>query len=335
MGNAVATRSRTELAQESAYDPFAMAGDDMAGGNSVYAKFNGNSGEFTYGSAATEIDQNERMAANVAGARRGFICWKESEVVEEIMVQIIQGPPPLENTLTDHGPYQKNADGSEDGWSAQFAIDFRLLGEDHDGIEITYKTSTKSAMRPLGDLVKQYSREYKNNPGCVPIVEFSKGSYMPKDKKIGKKFYPVFKIVEWIPEDELEATYGDSSKVNEGDDNENLIEAPKAEVKKPAAKPAAAAKPKAEKPAEKPPVKETAPAKQEPAADETRALSKAEILAAKKAALEAEMAALEADEGGEEAVEEDGSAEDGADETPAVQEEKPVPTESRSRRRSF
>jgi hypothetical protein len=189
-------------------------------------------------------------------------------------------------------------------------------------------------MRPLGDLEKQFGREYKNHPGCVPIVEFSKGSYMPKEKKHGKKYFPQFKIVDWIDEAELDATYGEGSKVDEGDDNDNLIEAPKTEVKKAAPKAAATTKPKAAPKAA--PVKEPEPEVEEaPAADETRALTKAELLAIRKAELkaqmEAEMAALEAEEGGEEVEE---AAEEVAEEAP-VETAKPAPAESRSRRRSF
>jgi len=357
MANEVATRSRTELAQESAYDPFAQAGQDMAGAAALYAKFNGNSGEFTYGAQAVEVEKGERMAANVYGARRGHICWVESEVAEEIMVPLMQGPPPQAHTLTDHGPYKKYDDGTQDGWSEQFAIEFRLLGEDHDGAEITYKTSTKSAMRPLGDLVKQFGREYKSHPGCVPIVEFGKGDYMPKEKKHGKKYFPTFKIVDWIDEETLLAQYGDDAKVEEGETNDNLIEAPKA-----ADKPAATTKPKktaaakvAAAPApetveeEDPEIAEmlaaVAAAKAAKAAKANAAAApavdpKAAALAKKKAELAAQLAAMEAEEAGDEdASEEDGSAEDGADEAPLqaaqVSEDKPAPAAPRTRRRSF
>lgn len=325
MGTEVATRSRTEMAQESAYDPFAMAGNDMAGASALYAKFNGNSGEFTYGANATEIEKGERMAADVFGARRGWICWVESEVAEEIMVAIPNGNPPAEHTLTDHGPYKKYEDGTEDGWSSQFAINFRLLGEDHDGVEITYKTSTKSALRPLGDLVKQYGREYKMNPGKIPIVELDKGSYMPREKKHGKKYFPIFKIVDWIDEEELLAQYGDGHKVEEGDENDNLIEqqpVKKAETKK-AAEPKKVTK--AEKPAETKKVEAAAPAEEED--EDERALREMqERIAAKKAA--AAQAAAEA---------EAASADEGAGEEAAAEEEaeKPAPAATRTRRRSF
>lgn len=365
MANEVATRSRTELANESAYDPFAQAGQDMAGASALYAKFNGNSGEFTYGAQAVEVEKGERMAANVYGARRGHICWVESEVAEEIMVPLMQGPPPATHTLTDHGPYKKYEDGTQDGWSEQFSIEFRLLGEDHDGVEITYKTSTKSAMRPLGDLVKQFGREYKSHPGCVPIVEFGKGDYMPKEKKHGKKYFPTFKIVDWIDEETLLAQYGDDSKVAEGETNDNLIEAPKAKAEKPATakKETAPKKTKAETKAAEAPAEVAADEDEDPEiaamlaavaakkaakakaaaapAEKSEAEKKAEALAAKKAALAAQLAAMEAEEGDEagEEVDADGSAEDGADDVPLqaaqVAEDKPAPAATRTRRRSF
>lgn len=327
MGTEVATKSRTELAQESAYDPFAMAANDLAGSSAIYAKFNGNSGEFSYGSNAEEVEDGEEMAANVFGARRGWICWVDSEVAEEVMVPIAQGAPPAEHTLTDHGPYAKHDDGTEDGWSAQFAIDFRLLGADHDGVEITYKTSTKSAMRPLGDLLKQFGREYKNHPGMVPIVKFGKGSYMPKEKKHGKKYFPTFTIVRWMEEDELLAKYGDGASVSEGEDNDNLIdestalaEAAAAKAKADAdkkAKAAAAAKKKAEAEAkaaaeaEAEAVEEVeVPADEEEDEDERALREMQERIAAKKAAAAAAAAkAAEPEEPAEEAPADDAAGE--------------------------
>lgn len=301
MSTAVATRSRTEIAQESAYDPFAAAGNDLGGSAAVYAKFNGNSGEFAYGAQATEIEEGEKFVADVSGARRGWICWKEEAVIEEIMVPIIQGPPPRKDELPDHGPYEKHEDGTEDGWSEQFAISFRLLGEDHDGIEVLYKTSTKSAFRPLGDLLKDYGRQYKNYPGCLPIIEFGKGSYMPKEKKHGKKYFPTFKIIDWIDEDELIAQYGDGRRVKEDDENDNIVKEEPKKVTK------AKAEPKEEAKAETPAEEKAAPAE--------------DVNAARMRELEAQLAALKAG----------GSA--SAETTKEV--EKPAPETRQARRRSF
>ncbi|MBS3648726.1 hypothetical protein KEU06_08800 [Pseudaminobacter sp. 19-2017] len=302
MSTAVATRTRTEIAQESAYDPFAAAGNDLGGSSAVYAKFNGNSGEFSYGQSAQEIEAEERLVADVANARRGWICWKDEEVVDEIMVPILQGPPPGKHELTDHGPYEKHADGTQDGWSEQFAIDLRPLGADHAGVQIVYKTTTKSALRPLGDLLKDYGRQYKNHPGELPVVEFTKGSYMPKEKKHGKKHYPIFKIVDWMSEEDLIAQYGDGRTVSESDSNSNLIEEEK---------------PKSAPRETKAIEQQAAPAAEPEVDDEEAALMRQleEARARKAAAAEQAAAATEA--------------------PPAETTTKPVPAERTTRRRSF
>lgn len=364
MGNEVATKSRTELAQASAVDPFALAGNDMGGSSAAYAKFNGNSGEFTYGSAAEEIEAGEKMAINVGMARKGWICWKESEVVEEIMVPVAQGLPPAESTLTDHGPYAKHEDGTEDGWSAQFAVDIRLLESQHDGAEIVYKTTTLSAMRPLGDLLKQFSREYKNHPGCIPIVEFGKGSYMPKDKKRGKKFFPIFKIVDWMDEAELLATYGEGSRVEEGDDNDNMVADTKAVTKPATTAKAAATKATTKAPAEEDEDEKALRLMAEKVAAKKAAAAKAEAEAEAKAKAEAEAKAKAEAEAAAAAAasaepEEDPNEDPDERELRLMQEkiaakkaaaaaaaaapaeeaapagDKPAPTETRTRRRSF
>lgn len=363
MTNEVATRSRTELAQTSAVDPFALAGNEMGGSSAAYAKFNGNSGEFTYGATAEEVEPGEKMAINIAMARKGWICWVDSEVVEEIMVPIAQGQPPLESALTDHGPYTKHEDGTEDGWNAQFAVDIRLLDPKHDGTEIVYKTSTKSAMRPLADLLKQFSKEYKNHPGMVPVVEFGTGNYMPKDKKRGKKFFPTFRIVDWMDEDELEATYGAGSKVEEGDSNDNLVETNAlADAKKLADEKKAQAK--VDKAAAKAVTDQSKVAPAGEDEDEKALRLMQEKIAAKKAAEAAAIKAAEeaaakaaAEAAANEVVEDPNEDEDEkalrlmqekiaakkaaaskAEEPAAASEpagDKPAPTETRTRRRTF
>lgn len=312
MTNAVATRSRTEIAQESAYDPFAQAANELAGSSAVYAKFNGNSGEFSYGSNATEIEAGELLVVDVASARRGWICWKDEEVIDEIMTPIVQGPPVSKHDLPDHGPYTKHDDGSQDGWSEQFAVDMRPLGDNHDGVQITYKTTTKSALRPLGDLLKDYGRQYKNYPGCLPIVAFDKGSYMPKEKKHGRKYFPTFKITDWISEDELVEQYGDGRRVAEGESNSNLIEEE--------TKPAVAAKAAAKAPAKSAAAKAPAPTPEVEDDEEAALMRQLEEARARKAAAAA--------------AEQEAADEPEAEEAPPA-ETKPVPTERAARRRSF
>lgn len=201
MSNALTTRGTTALATAGAVDPFAAAADDMGASGAVYMKFNGNTGEYSFGAEAEELPEGTRLAVNMRNFRRGYICWKDEEVVDEIMVKVIDGNPPAEHQLPDHGPYSDDPDDNE-GWSEQAAVDFRSV---EDGREFVFKTSSKSGRRALGQLLKDYARQYKVHEGELPIIELATQSWMPKEKKHGKKYSPVFKIVDWANEEALAA----------------------------------------------------------------------------------------------------------------------------------
>lgn len=210
--NALVKADQTALALQGALDPFATAGEDMAGTNGTYLKFNGNSGEFTYGQEAEELALGTKLAVNMNNFRRGWICWVDSEVVDEVLVRVVEGKPPAENQLADHGPYVKN-DDRNDGWSEQAAVDFRDI---ETGKEFIFKHSSASALRALGTLLKDYGKDYKNHPGEVPVVVLDTSSFTPKNKKWGKKYSPIFRIVEWVSEEELMSRFGDNAADYEG-----------------------------------------------------------------------------------------------------------------------
>lgn len=255
MNALVKQKNQTEIAK-GGDDPFASAGSDMSSGGGLYLKFNGNTGEFTYGAEGAEIPKGALLIANPAEGRRGWICWKDEEVVDEIMKRIVDGAPPEEYELPDHGPYTKNDDGSEDGWSKQSAIPFLFREEDGNIVELTYKTSSISALRALGELFKQYAKAYKSHPGELPVVEFDVSSWIPKNKKWGKKFSPVFKIVDWKSEEELaaevEGSEGDYDDDDAGEEVVEQIEAPKESPKEEVKKEPAPAAASQDKPAVEP-----------------------------------------------------------------------------------
>ena len=212
MANALTKRPQgSAVAATQAYDPFARAGDLDASGHGTYLKFNGKTGEFTYGQAAEELPEGSQLAVDMNQAKWGWICWMDSEVKEERMKRVIDGDPDNEGDLPDYGPYTKYEDGSEDGWSKQRLLVFRDIVS---GAEFLFKTSSGSGIRAFGALMKDYGRQYKAHPGEIPIVTVSVSSFIPKNKKIGKVYAPEFKITGWASEDELIAG------LNEGQDDE-------------------------------------------------------------------------------------------------------------------
>jgi hypothetical protein len=231
-------------------DPYGDAAQDMGASNAAYLKFNGNTGEFTFGAQSDELPHGTKVAVDMTSFRRGWICWKDAAVVDEIMVRVVDGRPPLESELQDHGPYVKTAE-QNDGWAEQAAVNFRDV---ETGAEYTFKASSKSALRSLGNLLKDYGRQYKQYDGFLPIAELGANSFTPANKTWGKKYAPTLKIVEWKDAGELAAAVGDDAGAyDETDDQaiaedagpELVAEKPAATKVAPAARPAPAAAPAA------------------------------------------------------------------------------------------
>lgn len=173
-------------------DPFSKAGSEMGSGAFTrFVKFSGNTGEYTYGkNDESDIDHGTKVAINPLTFARGGICWKNGEVAAEQMTPVVQGEPPLLASLPDHGPYAKK----EDGWKAQSSFFFC----DTEGNGYEFKTSSKSGMRAVGNLLKDYGKLFRNYPGKVPLITLDADKFSPKDKSFGDKYAPVFKIVDWV-----------------------------------------------------------------------------------------------------------------------------------------
>jgi len=231
-------------------DPFASAANDLGSVNASYLKFNGNTGDYIFGADDDELEHGERVVVDMEQAARGWICWKDGEVQEEINVLVIDGKPPTENQLTDHGPYEEDGDG----WSEQIRLIFMM----NDGTVLDYKASSKSGKRAFSGLLRDFAKQYKSHPGQLAVVEIDATSFMPKDKKIGKKYAPRFKIVDWISREAFEEQVGeDSGDYEDGFDDESGDEIP---ANKPAPTPAPAPEPTPEPAAEPAPAPEPAPA---------------------------------------------------------------------------
>lgn len=206
MGN-LATQSAggNALAAYGGVNPWAEAARGVADG--AYLKFNGNKGDLTFGSDDEELPVGSRIIIDMNSLSFGWTCWADSQVVEEVLVPVVDGKPPLEHELTDHGPF----DDDDDGWRESGSVSAVLssYGEDEGdeavGTKLLFKTSTGGAVRSLKKLAGAFGRVFMQHPGQLPIVELAVESYMPKVKKHGKKYSLTFKIVGWVSEAEAEA----------------------------------------------------------------------------------------------------------------------------------
>lgn len=227
----LATRSSdsTALATTGGANPWAEAARGVETG--AYLKFNGNTGEITFGSDDEELPVGSQLVVDMQSLAFGWICWVDSQVEEEVLVPVIDGKPPMEHELKDHGPYNDD----DDGWreAASFSAVLLEYGEDgqHEsvGTKLLFKTSTGGPVRSTRKLSGQYGKLFMQHPGELPVVELSTESYIPKVKKHGKKWSLIFKIVGWIGEDEL-------AGLTDGEADDERDYEPEPEPAKPAAR---------------------------------------------------------------------------------------------------
>lgn len=238
---------------EDDYALLAEVASELGGGGGVFMKFNGNDGLFTYGSGGDELPLGSQLAFNARSLERGWICWKDEEVVGEEMVPYLTGKPKDKSALDDNGPYESN----QDGWQEQMAVVFKMTEEPFH--ELQFKATGITKLNAIKRLVQDFVKSYKANPGLIPVVEIDETEFESKAKgaRGAKKHAPVFKIVAWVSDSQLAA-------LQEGgvDDYEPEPEPAKLAAPKPAATPAAA------RPA---PRRAAAPVEPEPAVEDDAA----------------------------------------------------------------
>jgi len=202
-------------------NPFTALSKEMDISTGAFLRFSGDTGKYTY--KGSEVEYGTRFAFNVlATAKKGYICWKDGKVVEQIMIEIASSTPlPDESSLTDHGPYNEKAG---DGWRQQLGCVVRDL---EGGDQMDFNLSNKSGVNALGQLFAEFGNkapfnlDSEGNPK-LPIVEVSAVSFQPKGIP-GKKWAPTLRIVDWKSEAELVALdpYGEDDENMVGEDYDN------------------------------------------------------------------------------------------------------------------
>ena len=213
-------------------NPWAEAAASTESG--AFFKFNGNTGEFTYGADDTPLGYGSQLVADLFNVSFGWICWKDSEPVEELLTKIMDGKPPLEHQLPDHGPFDSN----DDGWREATALPMVLLvatvdgvdSEEEAGTKLLFKGSSGSSVRGVRKLSGAFGKTFREHQGEFPVIEISAEAFQAKEKKYGKKYAPLFKIVGWIGESELAGMVGDSTDGDYEVEEPAALPAPEVEV---------------------------------------------------------------------------------------------------------
>lgn len=178
------------------------AGLTGGGNGKAFMKFDGNDGEFSFGSENTELLPGTQLILNPKSFKMGWVIWKNkgdgNKVVYEVMHDpVLQGPPPNQNALPDHGPYLKG-----EGPSEQYTVEFALT--EAPFTEMVLQGNNNSKRRALSALMKDFGGSFRLHPDKMPIVEIDAREFsITVDGRKAVKFAPNFKIVNWVDEAEL------------------------------------------------------------------------------------------------------------------------------------
>ena len=205
-------------------NPFLAAASGVGDFFGSRLSFDGNTGQILIGAKddENEMKHGSVLVANLIAAEMGALCWVGGQLVDEVTFPIASGRElPILADLPDHGPYEKDEDGMEEGW--QHVYRFQLYHEkDKEGF--TFATSSKSGIRGVKKLLKAFGSKFPLKIGAdgqyqYPVVEFTADSFKIKDKpKLGKKWAPVFNIIDWIDAEEALPYFATAASGDDEDD---------------------------------------------------------------------------------------------------------------------
>lgn len=205
-------------------NPFLAAASGVGDFFGSRLSFDGNTGQILIGAKddENEMKHGSVLVANLIAAEMGALCWVGGQLVDEVTFPIASGRElPILADLPDHGPYEKDEDGMEEGW--QHVYRFQLYHEkDKEGF--TFATSSKSGIRGVKKLLKAFGSKFPLKIGAdgqyqYPVIEFTADSFKIKDKpKLGKKWAPVFNIIDWIDAEEALPYFAATASGDDEDD---------------------------------------------------------------------------------------------------------------------
>ncbi len=173
-------------------------------GHALYLKFN--KGEFLFGIEENLVEPDERFAVNMQTLAKGFICWGNAQVLDEVMAPVISGKTIHKSDLRDFSD-----EGGE--WLEQSSVEFTNLD---NGDVLLFKTASFGGRNALANLAKAFADRIKSGADTiVPVVEMIGDSY--RHKSYGKVHVPVFEVVDWL----APAGSGNGSGNGNGGDDED------------------------------------------------------------------------------------------------------------------
>lgn len=151
------------------------------------------SGRWVYGQDEIEVEKGSVWAVNPFSFTKGYIAWGENGGVIE------QRIAPLSNQIS-LGDLDVAPAGSK-GWDPCLGVSLKCWSGQDKGEEVTISFSTKGGRRALSRLSALVSDHIISNDATTPIALINLNIEGYVHKMYGKKYNPIFTIVDWVSMD--------------------------------------------------------------------------------------------------------------------------------------
>jgi hypothetical protein len=145
-------------------------------------------GRWQFGAEHTLVKEGTQIQVDPFTMQHGYVCWKESKPVGEVLVPGMQ-PKPDPSKLPNHGV----------PWQEEYALYGRFLTGPDRGLVVIYKPSSMGGANVIKKLLADIYRQAEQDPThLLPVLDLGAGSYQNKTYG-GLTYYPIFTIVRWDP----------------------------------------------------------------------------------------------------------------------------------------
>lgn len=176
------------------------AGSSLSSGGVQFLKFK--KGEYVIGRDENDFPDNTfEMVIDFTNIRRGWVCWKDGNLVDEVWVTLRERMP-AKATLTDHAPYAQQ----NDGWQESLKMSLVIIPTAGvpSAIRAMFSANSDGSRKACGNLLKAYGEAIQTDVSKADqyaIVQAKTDSY--KHPRYGKVYVPVFEIVRWEGADQI------------------------------------------------------------------------------------------------------------------------------------
>jgi hypothetical protein len=145
------------------------------------------SGAWVFGQSNDAVQQGSSWLGNIASLKHGYCCWHESQLIDEVMVEMWTDAPVMPLTHACGAVYKP-----------QLSIELKCLDGADAGVQVLYKSSSYGGTAALFELKEKIRNRVQTVGGeyLFPVIELGSTSYANK-KHGGTTYNPVLAITGW------------------------------------------------------------------------------------------------------------------------------------------